>query len=338
MATEWKQIIPSRAKHDAYGLRERRLDRGFYHLRMGFSVDPLKDDAWARRNALKYGGFDNPLWQREQELNYGAFAGQRIWPMLSKKAHHEENDISGWTLFRVIDQGLRHPTVCLWVAVNKRGDRHVYREYFSVGRSIGMNCRQILALTSDNEDILYNWIDPSTKKRSAESLTPMIKVFEENGLPCVCADNSFVGYNSVRDALLSTLARKALYTGELPDSLAELKPSQDELLTLAARPALTFDLRFTNKTFEQCQNLRYQQARGDETQTAPREKPVDKDDDGPDCVRYSMQSLLFHRPEESNEIKIIDFKVLSRLNARKKSSQLEMSYARQSRSDYDYRR
>ena len=319
------------------GVCQRRLSSGFSHVRVHYTADPAKDDKWMRQHALNYGGLDTAGWRREQEIDYHAYGGQRIWPMLSK-AHHAENDISGWTLFRVLDEGVRHPTVCIWVAVNAKGDRHVYREYYATGRSISMNCRAILALTPNDENIRYNWIDPSTKKRSAESLTPMIKVFEDNDLPCVCADNSFAGYDAVTSALLSTLARRALYSGELPPSLAVLKPSQDQLLVLAAKPALTFDLRFTNNCFTECCNHRWQEIKGDESQVAPREKPMDKDDDGPDCVRYSMQSLLFHRPEESNEIKIIDFKVLSRLNARKKSSQLEMSYARQSRSDYDYRR
>lgn len=299
MATEWKQIIPSRSQYDKWGLRERRLSTGFYHVRVGFSADPLKDDDWARREALKYGGFDAPQWRREQGIDYKAVSGQRIWPMLDEKIHNAQIDVKDWTLFRVIDQGIRHPTVCMWVAVNKKGDRHFYREYYATDRSIAMNCRAILSY----EKVSDTYIDPTTRKRNAETLKTTIQVYEENGIYCIPADNSFVGYDSVRNAALSTLARYALRTGILPYYFKELKPNQDQLLYLAAKPAITFDLRFTSRCFEECFNLRWREMKGDEAQNAPREKPVDKDDDGPDCVRYAVQSPLYHREQKPRLIK-----------------------------------
>ena len=273
------QIVP--------GLYRRNLSTGFTHLRVHYSCDPYKDEQWADRHALRYGGKDSPQWRREQEIDYHAYAGQRIWPMLAEKYFNYQIDTEDWTKFRVIDQGIRHPTVCLWVAVNKQGDRHVYKEYYSTDRSIAMNCRAILSL-SEGERIAATYIDPSTRKRNAETLKPLISVYAENGLDCICADNSFAGYDAVTNACLSTLARVALRMGELPSYLAKLHPNQDQLLTLAARPALTFDLRFTNRCFRECCNLRWQVTRGDETQKAPVEKPVDKEDDGPDCVRYAV--------------------------------------------------
>lgn len=300
MATKWKQVIPSRSQYDKWGLRERRLSTGFYHVRVGFSADPLKGDDWARREALKYGGFDSPQWRREQGIDYKASAGQRIWPMLDSKVHSAQIDIKDWTLFRVIDQGIRHPTVCMWVAVNKKGDRHFYREYYATDRSIAMNSRAIL---SHNDRIAGTYIDPSAKKRNAETLKTTIQVYEENGLYCIPADNSFVGYDSVRNAALSTLARYALRTGELPYYFEELRPNQDQLLYLAQKPAITFDLRFTPRCFDECMNLRWQEFAGDEAQKAPKEKPVDKDDDGPDCCRYAVQSPLYYIEKKPRLIK-----------------------------------
>lgn len=305
-ATAWKQIIPSHSQYDKWGLRERRLDTGFCHLRIGFSADPLKDDDWARRHALRYGGFDAAKWRREHEIDYKAYGGQRIWPMLDQYIHNNQIDTKNWSLYRVIDQGIRHPTVCIWVAVNAQGDRHIYREYYSTDRSIAMNCRAILSL-SEGENIIANYIDPSTRKRGAETLKTTIQVYEENGLYCNGADNSFVGYDAVTNSALSTLARYALRTGKMPSYFEELAPNQDQLTILAQKPALTFDLRFTSRCFQECCNLRWQETRGDETQKAPSEKPVDKDDDGPDCVRYAVQSPLFHKGRDT---KIVNFRQL----------------------------
>lgn len=320
MPSSWKQIIPSRSQYDKWGFRERRLDTGFLHLRIGFSADPLKDDDWARRHALKYGGFDAPKWRREQGIDYKAYGGQRIWPMLDEKIHNAQIDISNWTLFRVIDQGIRHPTVCLWVAVNAKGDRHIYREYYSTNRSIAMNCRAILSLTGE-EPIAMNYIDPSTRKRNVETLKTTIQVYEENGLYCEPADNSFVGYDTVGNAALSTLARYALRTQTLPFYFTELQPNQDQLLVLADKPTLTFDTRFTPRCFSECCNHRWQDTKGDETQKAPTEKPVDKDDDGPDCVRYAIQSPLFYSRKRPDFFcgKTIDFRKLYQLKLAKRN-------------------
>lgn len=300
MPSDWKQIIEPASSYDPHGFCERRLNTDFKHLRVGFSCDPLKDDKWVTKSAVEYGGLDNPRFRREQLIDYFAYSGQRIYPYLCK-AHQEQKDVSEWTKFRVIDQGIRHPTVCLWVAVNSKGDRHVYKEYYANDRSIAMNCRAILDL-SEGEQIAATFIDPATNKRSEESTTPIIDIYEDNGIPCIPADNSFAGYDNVGNAILSHLARVALRQNELPKNFKELGVTEDQLLTLANKPALTFDPRFTNRCYRECCNLRWQETKGDTTQKSPPEKPVDKDDDGPDCVRYAVQSELWHE-HKSSQIK-----------------------------------
>lgn len=297
MATEWKQIIKPTSKYDEHGLKIRRLSTDFYHIRLGFSSHPDKDDKWARWKATKYGGFDSPKWRREYGIDYAAYGGQRIWPLLNKHCD-QQIDISDWTKFRIIDQGIRHPTVCLWVAVNGKGDRHVYKEYYATNRSIAMNCNAIKSLT--NEPIAATFIDPSTRKRSKESLTPIIEIYGENGISCMPADNSFAGYDKVSSAILSTLARVALAKGTMVNGLTQLSPSESQLLEIADHPALTFDLRFASRSFQECCNLRWQEHKGDVTQRGSKEKPVDVNDDGPDCVRYSIMSELWHKPQRDD--------------------------------------
>jgi len=320
MPTDWKQIIPSASVYDPNGFRERVLDTGFTHLRIGFSVNSNKDDDWAVRKALEYGGFDAPEWRRENCIDYDAYSGQRLWPMLSREEHNSSMDISECTLYRVIDQGIRHPTVCLWVAVNRNGDRHIYREYYSVNRSIAMNCRAIIDMTPEDEHISMNLIDPATRKRNEETLKTVISVYEENGLYCYPADNSFAGYDAVSTSLLSTVARNSIRKGAVSKHLADLNPSQDQLLHLAKHPSLTFDLRFTNRCFTECGNLRWQETKSDVTQFSQKEKPVDKDDDGPDCVRYAVQSQLFYKGRGSNTIKILPFRKMTQLKIAKRNN------------------
>lgn len=325
MASQWQQIIQPNSVHDVHGLKERRLSTDFCHLRVGFSSSPVKDDDWAKKHAIKYGGFDAPKWRREHGIDYYAYAGQRIWPMLDRQVHNQHIDldslIKNWTLFRIIDQGIRHPTVCLWVAINAKGDRHFYREYYSTNRSIAMNASAIKSLTQD-EPVSLTFIDPSTRKRGAETLKPLIDVYAENGLYCTCADNSFAGYDTVRTSLLSTIARQSLVSGTIPDFLAKLNPDQNQLLVLADKPAITFDLRFTSRCFQECCNLRWKNTKGDLSQKAEIEKPVDKDDDGPDCVRYAAQSPLYFSTKPSGVIKISSIRVRTKLKRTKNEARI----------------
>ena len=331
MPTEWKQIIHPNSVYDAHGLKERTLDTWFTHLRIGFSVNTNKDDDWAARHALSYGGFDSPKWRREQGIEYDAYSGQRIWPMISRD-HDLKLDIKGYTLYRILDQGIRHPTVCIWVAVNAKGDRHVYREYYAVNKSIAMNCRAIIDMTPANELIAMNLIDPSTAKRNPETLESLISVYEKNGLYCYKADNSFAGYDTVATSLLSTIARKAIRTGEMPKHLAELSPTQDQLLSLAAKPALTFDLRFASRCFGECANLRWADTKSDVTQHAKKEKPVDINDDGSDCVRYAVQSHLGYKLLP-RDLTVLPFAKMSQLMKAKKK-QNEIALRNENRSRY----
>jgi hypothetical protein len=311
MATQFNNIME--------GVKERKLSTEFTHLRIHYVADPLKRGDWAKRHSVRYFGMESPRWRREQEIDYRAYSGQRIWPMLSGTYHDAKIDISKLTLYRVIDQGIRHPFVCLWVAVNAQKDRHIYREYYATDRSIAMNCRTVLSLTPPEERITANYIDPATRKRSEESLTSLISIYEQNGLFCQPADNSFSGYDKVATSAMSTLARIAIKTGVMPPYLEGIKPSQAELLILAQAPSLTFDTRFTDRAFTECANLRWRDTKGDETQKAPMEKPVDKDDDGPDCVRYSIATGLQYVPDNSTiSFKDFDYRKLeSRKNTRR---------------------
>ena len=297
------------------GVEVRRLPSDFAHVRVHYLADPVKRGDWASRYSAKYGGMDDPRWQREMEISYSAYTGQRLWPLLcaDHNAHFDVFD-GNWAVYRSIDQGIRHPTACAWVAVNKYGDRHVFREFYSTDRSIAENCRLIRGIDRD-ETLAGSIIDPSTRKRSEESLTPLIDIYESNGVYAEPADNSFAGYDRVSQMLLSTLCRKKLAGEEIPQ-LDKFNLKKSMLKQFSEIPCLTFDLRYVNRVYMECSNLRWAESKGDLTQRRPKEKPVDVDDEGADIVRYACQTeLSYVKPPKKNKDFDFDFDDYFRLKA-----------------------
>jgi hypothetical protein len=59
-----------------------------------------------------------------------------------------------YTLFRAVDHGTRNPTACLWFAVDQRGFIYCYREYYSVGKTIGENVSNIIEFSGNRREKL----------------------------------------------------------------------------------------------------------------------------------------------------------------------------------------
>lgn len=296
MPTDWLQ--------HSKGLQERRLDTNFCHVRLHYSADPEKDDIWARKHSVRYGGMNSPKWRREMEIDYTAVRGQPVYPMLCQTHIKHKLFDKKWAFYRVLDHGIRHPTVCLWVAVNQAGDVHVYREYYMTNKTIPFNCHEILRRSAEN--VIDTYIDPSTKQRiplGSKDKAPVsiLSIYNDSfGFSCCLADNSRVGYDTVRDSLLSTLARDALRSGTIEEGFAkeyfgEFCLSDTEFMSMAQKPSLTFEPSKTVRVFKEMRNLRFKEITGDPTEKAAPEEIMDFEDDGPDCVRYAVQSGLDFR-------------------------------------------
>ncbi len=279
------------------------LSTGFFHRFVHYSADPKRGDEWVKTESPKYGGINSAKWRREQEGDWDVYGGERVWPMITREFHVRHIVLNkDWAIYRVIDHGIRHPTCCLWVGVNRNGDRHFFREYYATDKTIALNSREIVRLSE--EPVLDTFIDPSTLSRvnyqttdpsaAKKGLTSRIDIYIENGINCSLADNSSAGYDKVTDGLLSMLAREAVKTGVMPSYLQEMKVTQEGLLLLAGKPSISFDIH-TERAFRETENLRWKEIGGDETQRSEPEKTVDVADEGPDCVRYAMQSELFWR-------------------------------------------
>jgi len=293
MATDWQDIMT--------GVRQRRLDSDYCHLRIHYTADPEKDEAWVRSRSAAYGGMESPKWRREMEIDYTAVQGQPVYPMLCS-AHQTIGSIEGCSVYRIIDHGIRHPMVCLWVAVNQHGDRYIFREYYRCGATIPVNCSEVLRLSSERVHSTY--IDPSVRQRIPLGMkdhqpVSLLSLYNNGlGISCKTADNSQAGYDTVRNGLLSTLARRVLSDGYV-DANSEFcktyfdqyKLTSYELQQLASKPALTFSPE-CRRVFLEMRNLRFKELTGDMTNKAAPEAVMDFEDDGPDCARYAMQSKL----------------------------------------------
>jgi len=304
MATNWVDI--------STGIQSRKLDTGYYHVRVHYSADPEKDASWVRRHSAQYGGVESPRWRREFEIDYNAIQGQPVYPMLCGE-HLVMNLPSDLTVYRVMDHGIRHPMVCIWVGVNKNGDRHVFREYFRSGATIEVNCAEVLRLSQ--EKVAATYIDPAVRQRvpmgqKDNQPVSILSIYNK----CLdkllkLADNSRVGYDTVRSGLLSTLARRVLRDGYIDEGSEFCKTyfkayqlTSYELEQLAAKPSLTFDPSCV-RTFREMRNLRFRDTSGDPTTKALPEEVIDFEDDGPDVVRYAMQSKLTYGYTGGYEIK-----------------------------------
>ncbi|HUX00806.1 MAG TPA: hypothetical protein VMY35_07485 [Phycisphaerae bacterium] len=283
-------VKPFKFKHPA-----RRLGCGFYVQPVHWSDNPAHDEGWANRVAALYGGRESAGWLREYEMQ-PITAGVRVWPMLTREVHvlrkaWEEIVGPAWTRYRVIDQGMRHPTCCGWVAVNAAGDQYWYRQYYAADRTIAENVLAILDRTRPEEAIEANIADPAIWARNPETGNTWAGVYQDAGLALRRADNSRAGYDAVSTGLVSALARWSLFHRKPHGKMAALEPGT--LQVLASKPAIWFApecAEGVQSLYEECASLRYEEPRGDPLRHAAPEKPVDVNDEGADVVRYGRQT------------------------------------------------
>jgi phage terminase large subunit-like protein len=86
-----------------------------------------------------------------------------------------------WIRLRFIDVGIKDPTACIWVAINKEDKYFVYREYYETEKTIEENAKNIILLTG-NEKIVRTYIDPSSDRRGAQSHITDYRAYIEAGI------------------------------------------------------------------------------------------------------------------------------------------------------------
>jgi len=279
----------------------RRLNSGFVVQEVDWRDDPDRDEAWADKESAKYGGRQSPYWRQnyERELIRG---GEPVWPMLRHNIHVREipfKEIVGdnWALYRSIDHGMRHPFCCAWLAVHRGiGDYYFYRQYYMRDMTIAVNSKHVRDVTEASERIVLNVADPSIWQRDPRTLETYAEDYGQEGLYLTQGDNSRAGYDALTAGFIASIARHALGRRS-PELVQEVLHtthlSMGDVEELAARPAIWFHpscAGHDRSLYQECVNLRWQQTHGDPEHKAAPEKPEDKNDEGPDVVRYAVQT------------------------------------------------
>lgn len=143
--------------------------------------DETPDDKWN----LEYMGiesdFAGPLYgEFNPSLHVQEFPGNTSLPM-----------------FRGLDWGIAHPTVCLWVEVDMNDCMvYVLNEYVKSGAVISDNCDYIIRFTPREPQ--WTVIDPSTAKRNSQTKVTDMDEFRRCGIPCQPADNNARGIDVLK--------------------------------------------------------------------------------------------------------------------------------------------
>jgi len=265
-----------------------------------FIDDPELGEQWADNESAKYGGRDSQWWRQNMEMEL-VRSGAPRWGMLSKAIHirvipYAELVGKSWACYRSFDYGIRHPSCCAWFAVNGRGDRYFYRQYYRTGADVATLVKEMTDQTPIEERIVYTVCDPSVWRRQSHDLTLLADLFAQYGFPMVPADNGQQGYETVGAGFMSAIARYAMARGDLDFVRRALNTPELTIGTverLAEQPAIWFSpecARGAMSLYEQCANLRYREQRGDPAHRAAPVAVEDVDDEGPDVVRYATHT------------------------------------------------
>ena len=109
------------------GLMMRRTENGYPVIRLHYSADPEKDEAWVSREKPK---FSPAYWDQEFEINAHARSGQLVYPEFDPSIHVIPADRipSRMCRWMAIDPHPRTPHAFLWVGIDQWSDWYVYRE------------------------------------------------------------------------------------------------------------------------------------------------------------------------------------------------------------------
>ena len=107
-----------------------------------------------------------------------------------------------WPIYRGIDHGIRHPTVCLWVAVSPDGDLYVVDEHYITGEIPAWHAAVIKEKQKSWPNPLgWTVIDRSTKNIEPDGRN-VYTIYVEAGIPCIESDrDEDAGIDVVKEAL-----------------------------------------------------------------------------------------------------------------------------------------
>lgn len=256
-------IVPS--WHPKGGLVGWKTKSGLYVAQVHYSADPDKTAAWAQKAALLYpGGIDGKQWRAENEIDWYAKSGGRIFEDFSESVHVcKRFDIPDhWRVYRGIDYGLRNPTACIWIAVDDDGGIWVYDEYYASGKSVPEHAQVIKGRTGRRR-VEFTVIDPATNARTMASTLSVAEQFAQEGIYVSPGDNRVLDGISM---------------------MQELFRVQED-----GHPYIHIFNSCTS-LIEELKGYRWMMQSQGGYDRDPREAPVKKNDHGVDALRYVVMS------------------------------------------------
>src|ERR1019366_7444367 len=180
-----------------------------------------------------------------------------------------------WARFISLDWGTNHPCAVHWGAVDEQSNLYVYDEYFAAGQIVSQGAEEIHKKTkmhnaaprADEFGGLIVWMDPSTNQHHGVDDRTIMDEFRNHQVYGVNANNIVdAGINKVQDRLKHD---------------AEAKPP--------IKPSLFI---FKDKCPNLIQGMKVYIWQPANSQGISSGRPVKKDDDAVDSLRYLVMSVL----------------------------------------------
>jgi hypothetical protein len=272
------------------GLDETARSKGWRSSRLATADNPFIDKAWLEQERVHT---PETTWRQEYEASFEHRTGL-IWPEFDEKIHCYDPSSPDfklnfdYTYYRAIDVGYRHPTACLWLAVDRENNVLVFQEYLEQDLDHETHAKNINALTV--HPIATTWISPDARRRNPltradrEQNLSAWDIYKRNGIYARPASNE-VGPG------LATVARYFRATREANS------PHPYILINQECKQLINGLLNYTYHEVTQQKEI------------DPPDKPRKYQDDLADTLRYGLATRpRFRLPERYEADSTRDFK------------------------------
>lgn len=177
------------------GLNTEQIKKGWRNGHFRSADNPFISKPWLDSKRAET---PEHIWRQEYDGEFEQFSGL-IYPDYVDRLYDPSSPASGghlydpknlqlpaeWTRYRGIDIGFRHPTVCLWPAIDDEGNAYFYQEYSQQNVVHDDHAQAIAALTT--HPIQTTWMSPDAKRKNplmatAEDRLSVWDVYRRNGI------------------------------------------------------------------------------------------------------------------------------------------------------------
>ena len=184
------------------GLHKYRNENGFLVMRLHYTADPDKDEAWALTTKK---GYIVDIWNQEMELDFSRSSGKRVYPEFRSDLHVTTLDpIPFRDIYRGWDFGYRHP-FCVFFQIDEKGSPLVLNELMGTDIVINKFAEQVLEM-SDKLYAGYTFKDagdPAVRAKSDKNEKTTADILRGFGIRIQSRPSKVKdGINLVRNLLL----------------------------------------------------------------------------------------------------------------------------------------